>query len=179
MKKEQKTITSRDGVIIVTNTKENSANVMTPSKTNIQDHKDISHCDVALAARPRYRCVYCEMTADKLESIIAHCVVDHEDNVLKYWEYCVDTLVSPVKYGYKSKLHEGIVPSAVKKAGNDIVVKDTIVIIREKQTNRVKINTPIKSKKQDDDDDEDIDHVDMDIECTDENVNAEEALNEI
>ena len=67
----------------------------------------------------------------------------HTEDVLKYRELSNDNTGSN-NYGYRSKLHEGIVPSIIRRAGKVIVVNDNVVLIRERKKEKSTLSTPIK-----------------------------------
>ncbi|KAH3827973.1 hypothetical protein DPMN_129919 [Dreissena polymorpha] len=70
--------------------------------------------------RPKYHCVCCSIDKQTLSEIIKHCIERHGEKPLKYREFAFDPVLN--KYGYKSKLHEGIIQSEIKLAGKDIHV---------------------------------------------------------
>jgi hypothetical protein len=50
------------------------------------------------------------------------------------------------KYGYRSKLHEWIIPSAVKRTGKRLLVHENIVCIKDCFTRRQMVKTPVKTR---------------------------------
>ena len=76
-------------------------------------------------------------------------------------EFAFDPLLN--KYGYKSKLHEGIIPSEVKLAGKDIHVHENVLYTKLCSSSTETANTPVKVPTQYEMDYDDENSVDSDI----------------
>ncbi|MEW8548751.1 MAG: hypothetical protein AB2693_35060, partial [Candidatus Thiodiazotropha sp.] len=136
---EKKEVSVQNDVVVIKN-KDNSIEcVRTPVKS-LNNGREVTNIDKSHTDFFKYRCVYCDTSERKLQSMIDHCVKTHEDHVLKYKELCVDSITQQL--GYRSKLHEGIVPSRVKRSGKSIVVHENMVLIKDSK--KQMLNTPVK-----------------------------------
>lgn len=143
VKLEKKCITVKDGIVFITHTKDDIQEIIattplkTKERTNSLGTKHTNSC-------PKYQCVYCVYFTDSLDEIVEHCCSTHGDRVLRYNE----KIPGSKKPIYVPKLHEGIIPNNITRAGSEVIVKNNcMVLIREKKTSNQKLNTPVKTGK--------------------------------
>ena len=89
-----------------------------------------------------YKCYYCGIKESPLQSIIEHCKLSHGEEILKYRQLVLDENTGIQRY--QTKIHEGVVPSNLTKYGKCITVNDGLTYILDKESNKKKLNTPVK-----------------------------------
>jgi hypothetical protein len=89
-----------------------------------------------------YKCYYCGIKESPLQSIIEHCKLSHGEETLKYRQLVLDENTGIQRY--QTQIHEGVVPSNLTKYGKCITVNDGLTYILDKESNKKKLNTPVK-----------------------------------
>ena len=77
-----------------------------------------------------------------LQSIIEYCKLSHGEETLKYRQLVLDENTGIQRY--QTKIHDGVVPSNLTKYGKCITVNDGLTYIFDKESNKKKLNTPVK-----------------------------------
>ena len=90
-----------------------------------------------------YKCYYCEIKESPLQSIIEHCKLSHGEETLKYRQLVLDENTGIQRYQIKNT-RRSIVPSNLTKYGKCITVNDGLTYILDKESNKKKLNTPVK-----------------------------------
>jgi hypothetical protein len=89
-----------------------------------------------------YTCYYYGIKERPLQSIIEHCKLLHGEEILKYRQLVLDENTGIQRY--QTKMHEGVVPSNLTKYGKCSTVNDGLTYILDKESNKKKLNTPVK-----------------------------------
>ena len=76
-----------------------------------------------------YKCYYCG-------------ILSHGEETLKYRQLVLDENTGIQRY--HTKIHEGVVPSNLTKYGKCITVNDGLTYILDNESNKKKLNTPVK-----------------------------------